>query len=45
MTLLLAVPAAALLVRLFVIQHDCGRRSFFKSRRANDPGIEDAVVD
>jgi omega-6 fatty acid desaturase (delta-12 desaturase) len=34
--LLLALPAAALLVRLFIIQHDCGHHSFFKSRRAND---------
>jgi omega-6 fatty acid desaturase (delta-12 desaturase) len=33
---LLALPAAALVVRLFVIQHDCGHHSFFKSRRAND---------
>ena len=32
----LAVPAAALLVRLFMIQHDCGHGSFFKSRLAND---------
>jgi omega-6 fatty acid desaturase (delta-12 desaturase) len=32
----LTVPAAALLVRLFMIQHDCGHGSFFKSRRAND---------
>ena len=32
----LAVPAAAFLVRLFMIQHDCGHRSFFVSRRAND---------
>lgn len=35
-TLLLAVPAAGLLVRLFVIQHDCGHGSFFRSRSAND---------
>jgi acyl-lipid omega-6 desaturase (Delta-12 desaturase) len=35
-TLLLALPAAALVVRLFIIQHDCGHHSFFKSRRAND---------
>lgn len=35
-TLLLAVPAAGLLVRLFIIQHDCGHGSFFKSRSAND---------
>jgi acyl-lipid omega-6 desaturase (Delta-12 desaturase) len=32
----LVVPAAALLVRLFMIQHDCGHGSFFKSRLAND---------
>src|ERR1041385_5348670 len=36
----LAVPlevlAGAFLVRLFIIQHDCGHGSFFKSRRAND---------
>jgi len=36
LTLLLAVPAAGLMVRLFIIQHDCGHGSFFKSRRAND---------
>lgn len=35
-TMLLAVPAAGLLVRLFIIQHDCGHGSFFKSRTAND---------
>ena len=35
-TLLLAVPAAGLLVRFFVIQHDCGHGSFFRSRSAND---------
>ncbi|MCA1791876.1 MAG: fatty acid desaturase [Thioalkalivibrio sp.] len=34
--LLLAVPAAGFLVRLFMIQHDCGHGSFFRSRRAND---------
>lgn len=34
--LLLTVPAAAFLVRLFMIQHDCGHGSFFPSRRAND---------
>jgi omega-6 fatty acid desaturase (delta-12 desaturase) len=36
MTLLLAVPAALLLTRLFVIQHDCGHGAFFPSRRANN---------
>jgi len=28
--------AAGFLVRLFIIQHDCGHGSFFKSRTAND---------
>jgi omega-6 fatty acid desaturase (delta-12 desaturase) len=36
LSLLLAVPAAGLLVRLFIIQHDCGHGSFFPSRSAND---------
>jgi omega-6 fatty acid desaturase (delta-12 desaturase) len=36
LTLLLAVPAAGLLVRLFIIQHDCGHGSFFGSRAANN---------
>src|SRR5579859_2123068 len=31
-----AVPAAGLLVRLFMIQHDCGHGSFFSNRLAND---------
>ncbi len=35
-TLLLAVPAAGFLVRLFIIQHDCGHGAFFRSRTAND---------
>ena len=34
--LMLAVPAAGFLVRLFMIQHDCGHGSFFRRRRAND---------
>src|SRR5437899_2376119 len=34
--LLLAVPAAGFLVRLFMIQHDCGHGSFFRPRQAND---------
>src|SRR5689334_16961109 len=33
---LLAIPASGLLVRLFIIQHDCGHASFFKSRRLNN---------
>jgi acyl-lipid omega-6 desaturase (Delta-12 desaturase) len=32
----LAVLAGALLVRAFIIFHDCGHGSFFKSQRAND---------
>jgi acyl-lipid omega-6 desaturase (Delta-12 desaturase) len=34
--LLLAVPAAGFLVRLFMIQHDCGHDAFFRHRLAND---------
>ena len=30
------VPAAGLMMRLFMIQHDCGHGAFFSSRRAND---------
>ncbi len=33
---LMIVPTAGLLVRLFIIQHDCGHGSFFASRSAND---------
>lgn len=36
LTLLLAIPVAGFVVRIFIIQHDCGHNSFFKSRRAND---------
>lgn len=32
----LAIPASLLLVRMFVIQHDCGHGSFLPTRRAND---------
>ncbi len=34
-TLLLSLPAAGLLTRLFIIQHDCGHGCFFHSSRAN----------
>jgi len=34
--LLLAVPAAGFRMRIFIIQHDCGHHSFFRSRLAND---------
>jgi hypothetical protein len=36
LSLLIAVPAAGFLVRLFMIQHDCGHGAFFRSRRANE---------
>ena len=36
LSLLLAVPAAGFLVRLFMIQHDCGHGSFFRRRVLND---------
>jgi len=36
LVLLLAVPTAGLLVRLFMIQHDCGHGSFFRNRLLND---------
>lgn len=34
--LMLTVPAGLLLLRLFLIQHDCGHGSFFSGRLAND---------
>jgi omega-6 fatty acid desaturase (delta-12 desaturase) len=44
-TLLLAIPAAGFLVRIFIIQHDCGHGSFFRSRRANDAvGIVSGIL-
>ncbi|HEX3709346.1 MAG TPA: fatty acid desaturase [Pseudolabrys sp.] len=36
LTLLLAVPASGFLVRLFMIQHDCGHGAFFRNRLVND---------
>jgi len=36
LTLLIAVPAAGFLVRLFMIQHDCGHGAFFDNRATND---------
>ena len=35
LVLALAVPAAAFLVRTFIVFHDCSHGSFFESRRAN----------
>ena len=36
LTLLLTPLAALMVVRLFMLQHDCGHGSFFRSRRANN---------
>ena len=36
LTLALALPAAGFLMRIFIIFHDCGHGSFFKSQRANE---------
>src|SRR5688572_12136519 len=36
LTIPVAILAGALLVRVFIIFHDCGHGSFFKSRKAND---------
>ncbi len=36
LSLPLAIPAGGFLVRLFMIQHDCGHGSFFRERAAND---------
>jgi omega-6 fatty acid desaturase (delta-12 desaturase) len=36
LTLLLAFPAGGFMVRIFIIFHDCGHGSFFRSRRANE---------
>jgi omega-6 fatty acid desaturase (delta-12 desaturase) len=36
LSLALTIPAAAFLVRLFLIQHDCGHGSFFRGKAAND---------
>ncbi len=35
-SLLLAVPAGCFMVRLFIIQHDCGHGAFFANKMAND---------
>ncbi|WP_075218048.1 fatty acid desaturase [Mongoliimonas terrestris] len=36
LTLLLAIPAAGFLVRLFIIQHDCSHDAYFQTRAANN---------
>ncbi|TCZ61111.1 fatty acid desaturase family protein [Roseicella aquatilis] len=35
-SLVLALPAAGLVVRVFALQHDCGHGSLFRTPRAND---------
>ena len=35
LTLVLAIPASGLIVRIFMLQHDCGHNSFFRSARLN----------
>ncbi len=36
LTMAMAFPTAMLIIRMFIFQHDCGHRSFFRSKRAND---------
>ena len=36
LSVLLVLPTAGLLVRLFMLQHDCGHLSMFSSKHAND---------
>jgi omega-6 fatty acid desaturase (delta-12 desaturase) len=36
LTLLIAIPTAGFLVRMFIIQHDCGHGSYFDNRKWND---------
>jgi len=36
LTLALSIPNAGFIARIFIIQHDCGHQSFYKSKRAND---------
>jgi omega-6 fatty acid desaturase (delta-12 desaturase) len=36
LSLALALPAAGFVVRLFIIQHDCGHGAYFRSRSANE---------
>jgi acyl-lipid omega-6 desaturase (Delta-12 desaturase) len=36
LTMALTIPAAGLIVRIFIIQHDCGHGAFFRHRAANE---------
>lgn len=35
-SLIMAIPTSGFIMRIFVIQHDCGHASFYKSKKAND---------
>jgi omega-6 fatty acid desaturase (delta-12 desaturase) len=35
LSMILVLPAAGLVVRIFIIQHDCGHGAYFRSQRAN----------
>jgi hypothetical protein len=36
LTVLLAIPEACVLIRLFIVHHDCGHGSFFRSKQPAD---------
>lgn len=36
LTFLLALASSAFLIRMFIVMHDCGHGSFFKSKKKND---------
>lgn len=36
LSLVAAIPASLFVVKIFIIQHDCGHGSFFKSKKLND---------
>jgi acyl-lipid omega-6 desaturase (Delta-12 desaturase) len=45
LTLLLAIPTAGFMMRTFIIFHDCGHGSFFKSKKANEAvGIFTGII-
>lgn len=35
LTFVVAIPTTLFLIRVFILQHDCGHNSFFRSRKAN----------
>jgi omega-6 fatty acid desaturase (delta-12 desaturase) len=42
LVILLGLPAAGFPGRLFTIRHECGRGSFLRTGRANDPAVRSA---